>query len=252
MAVVAGYVACAYLALPFFWRHYEHLPAFASMPTVTLGTDGLPGDPLNIALVGSETEVHQAFAAAGWKPADPITLRSSLAIAESVAFDRPDPAAPVSNLLLFGRRQDLAFEKEVGASASRRNHVRLWRTELRAPDERPVWVGGATFDRGSGFSHRTGQITHHIAPDIDAERDTLIHDLTTAGRLTALYDVTGVGPTLNGRNAAGDRYFTDGELSVGVLAPEDAVGRSTVKVLTSPLPVVIKNQLWSWIRPVLE
>ena len=248
---IGSYLVLAYLLLPSLWRHYEHLPAMASMPKVTQGTDGLPGDPLNVALIGSEAAIQRAFAASGWKPADPITLRSSLAIAGSVVFDHPDLEAPVSNLLLFGRPQDLAFEKEVGSNARQRNHVRFWRTELRADDDRPVWVGGASFDQGAGLSHTTGQITHHIAPDLDHERDTLMRDLTTAGRLTALYDVTGIGPTADGRNAGGDRYFTDGELAVGVLASEDAAGKGTVAVLGSPTPVVIKNQLWSWLRPVL-
>ena|SRR2546422_11023525 len=100
-------------------------------------------------------------------------------------------------------------------------------------------------------SHTSGQITHHIGADIHAERDTLMDDLKSAGWLTALYDVTGVGPTVNGRNGGGDRYFTDGELTVGVLAPEGSAGTDSVTVLPSPTPVVIKNQLWSWLRPLL-
>src|SRR5439155_24507659 len=106
--------------------------------------------PLNVALVGSEADIQRAFAAAGWSPADPITLRSSLGIAESVVLDRPDPDAPISTLLLFGRHQDLAFEKEVGTSARERNRVRFWRTNLTTDGGRPVWVGAATFDRGVG------------------------------------------------------------------------------------------------------
>ena len=47
----------------------------------------------------------------------------------------------------------------------------------------PLWIGAATFDRSVGFSHRTGQVTHHIAPDIDRERDTLMADLYRSGRL---------------------------------------------------------------------
>ena len=251
VAVVIGvYLAVAYLVLPTFWRHYEHLPAMATMPTTTLSPNGLPGDPLNVALIGSEVEIQRASAAAGWAPADPITLRSSLGIAESVILDRPDLVAPVSNLLLFGRPQDLAFEKEVGENAGQRNHVRFWRTELHADDGRPVWIGDAALDSGVELSRTTGQITHHIAPDIDAERDTLMHDLESAGWLTARYDVTGIGPTLNGHNGGGDRYFTDGELAVGVLAAEGAVGNRSV-MIESPTPVVIKNQFWSWLRPVL-
>ena len=35
----------------------------------------------------------------------------------------------------------------------------------------------------------------------------------------ALYQVTGVGPTLNGRNGEGDRYYTDGEIHFARLVP---------------------------------
>ncbi|MGH7893801.1 MAG: LssY C-terminal domain-containing protein, partial [Candidatus Binatia bacterium] len=202
-------------------------------------------------LVGSEADVQRAFAVAGWHVPDPITLGSSLGIAGSVVLDRPDPDAPVSNLFLFGRRQDLAFELDVGGSARERNHVRFWRTQLRADGDRPVWVGSATFDRGAGLSHTTGQITHHIAADVDAERDTLMHHLGAAGQLTTVYYVTGVGPTLNGRNGGGDRYFTDGELAVGILAPEGAGDRRPPEVLPNPTAVVIKNQFWSWLRTAL-
>jgi hypothetical protein len=248
-AAVAVWAVVAYLVLPAFWKHYEHLPGMAAMPTVTHTPDGLPGDPLNVALVGTEEDVVRAFAAAKWWPADPITLESSLRIAESVVLHRPDPEAPVSNLILFGRHQDLAFEQDVGGSAKERNHVRFWRTEVRADGGAPVWVGAATFDHGVGLSHTTGQITHHIGPDLDAERDRLMADLERAGWLATRYSVTGIGPTLDGHNGGGDRYYTDGELWVGVLAPP-APGR-TVRVLADPTPIVVKQQFWSWIRPML-
>ena len=246
------YLALAYLVLPALWRHHEHLPGMATMPTVTSTSDEHPGDPLNVALVGTETDVQRAFAAAHWFPADPITLRSSLEIAESVVLHRPDLDAPVSNLFLFGRHQDLAFEQEVSASARERHHVRFWRTPLRADGDRPVWIGSAAFDRSAGLSHTTGQITHHIAADVDAERDTVMRDLGKAGWLTTLYDVTGIGPTLNGRNGGGDRYFTDGELAVGVLARGGVGDQPPPQRLPSPTPVVIKNQFWQWLRPALE
>src|SRR5262249_56230295 len=139
--------------------------------------------------------------------------------ASSVASDRPDPAPPGGPLLRFGRRQDLAFERDVGRSARERNHVRLWRTDLRAHGDRAVWIGAATFDRGVGLSHTTAQITHHIAPDIDVERDTLMRDLDDAGQLTTLYAVTGVGPTLDGRNGGAHPHFPPPQLHLPVLAP---------------------------------
>lgn len=247
--VVAVWALTAYLVLPAFWRHHEHLPAMAGIPTITHTPAGLPGDPLNVALVGTTEDVIRALAAAKWWPADPITLESSLRIAESVVLHRPDPNAPVSTLLLFGRPQDLAFEQDVGGSAKERNHVRFWRTDVRADGGAPVWVGAAAFDHGVGLSHTTGQITHHIGADLDAERDRLMDDLVRADWVVTRYSVTGIGPTVDGHNGGGDRYFTDGEMAVGVLAPP-VTGRR-VRVLANPTPIVVKQQFWSWIRPML-
>ena len=55
---------------------------------------------------------------------------------------------------------------------------------------------------------------------MDAERDRLMDDLEEAGLLARQYVWPGVGATKAGRNAEGDRYFTDGMVHVGVLAPE--------------------------------
>jgi hypothetical protein len=227
VVLLAGaYLVVAYAVLPLLWTVDEarHHPALDAAPVVTHNADGIPGDPINVALVGTERELVAAMLAIGWRPADPITLRSSLAIAESVLLDRPDPEAPVSALYLFGRKQDLAFEREVGESADRRNHVRWWKA-LDAPGAtRPLWLGSVTYDEGSGVSHLTGQITHHIGPDVDAERDALMAELGEAGRLEGRYQWPGIGATQEGRNAGGDRYETDGIIDVGVLASTAAGG----------------------------
>ena len=57
----------------------------------------------------------------------------------------------------------------------------------------PLWIGAVTFDRSVGFSHLTGQITHHIGADIDAERDGLVGDLRKAGCLTELFQARASG-----------------------------------------------------------
>jgi hypothetical protein len=217
--LVVAYLLVAYLTLPLLWSVHErrHHPALDTAPKVTTNADGIPGDPINVALVGSRPELVGAMLAAGWRPADPITLRTSLDIAASVLLDRPDPDAPVSSLYLFGRKQDLAFEREVGSSADRRHHVRWWKADQPDAQGRPLWLGDASFDIGSGISHLTGQITHHIAPDVDAERNALLADLMKAGQLESEYEWPGVGATQDGRNAEGDRYETDGMMTVGVL-----------------------------------
>ena len=108
----------AYALLPLLWRHYEHQQGLAAKPMITETAEGIPGDPLNVGLVGDEAELHRIMRAAGWHPADAITLRSSIAIAGSVVLDRPYEAAPVSASFSEGRSQDFAFEKTIGGSAT--------------------------------------------------------------------------------------------------------------------------------------
>jgi hypothetical protein len=127
LVVVIAYTLIAYLVLPAFWTHYEHQKGLANLPMVTLIAQGIPGDPINVGLVGDERDVLCAMQAAGWYPADPVTLRSSIEIAGSVLLNRPYRDAPVSNLYYLGRREDLAFEKPDGNSADHRHHVRLWK-----------------------------------------------------------------------------------------------------------------------------
>jgi hypothetical protein len=217
-ALVIAYVLAAYVAIPALWSRYEHRPDHAAGPLVTVTAQGIPGDPLNVGLVGSREGVMRAMKRAGWHPADPITLKSSVEIGLDVVLGRPYADAPVSSLFYQGRRQDLAFELPVGNSPSRRHHVRFWRTPGSAGTQgRELWLGSATFDRGVGVSHDTGQITHHIGADLDAERGFFMRSLGDSGALSQIYLVPGIGPTLRGRNGGGDLYYTDGDVMIGVL-----------------------------------
>jgi hypothetical protein len=105
------YLALAYVVLPALWSHHEHEPGLASLPMVTRTSTGIPGDALNVGLVGSKEDVLRAMHAAGWFPADPITLRTSVEIVGSVVLDRPYHDAPVSPLFYDGKKEQLAFEK---------------------------------------------------------------------------------------------------------------------------------------------
>jgi len=244
MTIVLGYTAIAYIALPAIWSHYEHQKGLADLPMVTRTAQDIPGDPINVGLIGDKKEVLCAMNAAGWLPADPVTLRSSIEIAGSVLLDRAYPDAPVSNLYYLGRREDFAFEKPVGTSADRRHHVRFWKVLDQGQEKRPVWLGAVTFDKGVGVSHFTGAITHHIAADLDAERDLLVTDLENAGMATAKYQVTGVGPTMSGRNGGGDPYYTDGEVWILRLVEDCQKRTGPVAILPSPPATELKDQIW--------
>jgi LssY C-terminus len=215
---IVGYLVVAYVALPIFWMRYtsQH-PWLADIPNVTHTAYGIPGDPLNVVLIGTENDIKRIMRAAQWYAADPLTLRSRLEIAGAAVFEHPYDEAPISDLYLRGRKEDLAFERPVGHDPRQRHHVRFWRSDNLDADGRPVWVGAATFDRRVGLSHTTGQITHHTAPDIDAERDTLFADLQRTGELSKAYFVDDFHRIRQGRNGGGDPWFTDGRLEVGVI-----------------------------------
>jgi hypothetical protein len=230
VAVVLLYLASAYVVVPALWVRYAHRhPSFADIPRITYTGSDHPGDPLNVALIGTETELKKIMLAARWYPADKLTLRSCLRIASASVLKRSYDDAPVSNLYLFGRKQDLAFEQPLGNNPRKRHHVRFWRTELLDPDGRPVWVGSAVFDERVGLSRTTGQITHVTAPDIDTERDYLFHDLEETRDLAEVFTVDDFHTIRAGRNGGGDPWRTDGKLYAGVIKAEDDESQTVAK-----------------------
>jgi len=244
--LAACYVSVAYGLAPAWWRHYERQSALADKAMTTRTSLGIPGDALNVGLEGRRDDVLCAMRAAGWRPADPVTLRSSAKIVGSVLLRRAYATAPVSDLFYDGRPQDLAFQKPSGISPSTRHHVRLWQALEAGDDGLPVWLGAATFDRSVGVSHFTGQVTHHVDADIDAERDFLTADLAAAGIVEASYWVSGVGPTLFGRNGGGDRYYTDGEIAFSRLSENCESRPGAPPVPPSSPAIQAKNRLFAW------
>ena len=221
--VLLAYLAVAYLLLPGLWKRYTHRhPYLEDLPGITYTADGIPADPINVALIGTRAEVMKIMLAARWYPADKLTLRSCLEIAAASVFKRPYDDAPVSNEYLFGRKQDLAFQQAVGDNPRHRHHVRFWKSAKQDPDGRPVWVGAAVFDKRVGLSHTTGQITHVTAPDVDTERDFLFDDLKKTGDLADFIIVPGFHKIREGRNGEGNPWHTDGNLYVGVIGPKKA------------------------------
>jgi hypothetical protein len=213
-----GWLFLAYLLLPLIWRRYEHRhPALDGTSWITRTGNDIPGDPMNIALVGSEKDLQWAMLSAKWFPADRITLASSLRIAAGTVFHRPYADAPVSSLYFFGRKQDLAFEQPIGNDPRRRHHVRFWRSDKLDEDGRPLWIGSATLDICVGLSHTTWQITHHVSAEIDPERDKILDDIRAAGDLLDVDWIDDFQEPSHGKNGGGDPWHTDGRLAVGVL-----------------------------------
>ena len=81
--------------------------------------------------------------------------------------------------------------------------------------------------------------------------DGLTNDLKTAKVVEAIYEVSGVGPTLVGRNGEGDRYYTDGEVEISRLVVGCNARTETVVKLDNPPMVDLKNKTWKAIAGIL-
>jgi len=79
------------------------------LPLASINRYGQPGDPINVECIGTGGQLGAAFAAAGWYRADEIDLVSSVRISVDSVLSRAYSTAPISNLYLFGRKEDLAF-----------------------------------------------------------------------------------------------------------------------------------------------
>ncbi|MBL1225811.1 LssY C-terminal domain-containing protein [Enterococcus sp. BWR-S5] len=215
LAYIILWLFSSYLVLPLINKvmtnHY--LPDYFIGRSRT--NDGLLGDPINLAFIGEKEQLIKLFSESGWTLAQPLSLTSSIRMVISSVFGHSYPAAPVSSLFLFGRKQDLAFEKEINHNPRRRHHVRIWQT----PDnwylpggKEADWLAAATYDRKVGFSAFTGQITHKINSDIDDERDFVLDTFRISKLPLSIEIVEHFTTSYHGFNGGGDAIYTDGAL----------------------------------------
>ena len=226
-SVIVFWVLLAYVGLP----RLQEVLSKIYVPDYFIGrslTDvGVLGDPINLALDGSEADIHTAMTRAGWVRADELTIRSSWGIVLSSVLRRPYAEAPVSSLFLFGRRQAFAYQQEVDGNASQRHHVRFWPVPdgWKLPGGFQVgWLAAATYDRAVGISLFTLQVTHRVDADIDIERDYVIDTVRYAEPRASLRVIKEYSNAFTTRNGGGDVVRTDGTLPIldltGLHAPE--------------------------------
>ena len=234
LLLVVFWLVVSYLALPRLHRVLTaiYVPGYFIGRTRT--SDGLLGDPVNLALRGHEAQVHRALTQSGWIRADDLTFAASVKITASTLKRASYPTAPVSPLHLFDRQQDFAYQREVDNSPAKRHHVRFWRCPegwLLPGGIAVDWLAAGTFDRSVGLSLFTLQITHKIEEDTDVERDFLIQTLTEADPAVRVEVIEGYSSGYHSRNGGGDRIITDGNLPIidvrALAVPESAVAEPT-------------------------
>jgi hypothetical protein len=234
LAVALTYGIAAYLVLPRVVRMGLKILQRKRVPRFTITGDGLPGDPINLLLIGTREQLRAAFASSGWSEADRLGVASSWRMTRAFLLNSPYPNAPFSTLYLFGRGQDIGFQKCIDNSPRKRHHIRFWalspsraeatlgtasfwlNTDRPAHNAHVLWVGAGTKDTGLSLTRLTFQITHATDSDTNAERDYIIAELQ---KNKVIGDVNSYrsGQRLPSQHV--NHYVTDGEVTVASLAP---------------------------------
>jgi hypothetical protein len=232
LALSVTYGLAAYVILPRVVRIGLKILQRRSVPRFTTTGDGLPGDPVNLVLIGDFHQLRAAFEASGWAEADRLGFASSLRMARAFLFNSPYPTAPFSTLYLFGRGQDVGFQKAIDGSPRKRHHIRFWALSLaraedtlgtaefwlnndRPPaDARALWVGAGTRDTGISLTKLTFQVTHATDSDTNAERDFIVGELL---RNRVIENVTSYRSGQHLLTGQVNHYITDGEVAAANL-----------------------------------
>ena len=232
VAAAVTYGIAAYIGLPRAVRIGLRILRRKRVPRYTTTGDGLPGDPVNVVLIGTLQQLRSAFAISRWSEADRLSLVTSWRMVRAFVLDTPYPTAPFSTLYLFGRGQDIGFQKAIDNSPRKRHHIRFWaldtaraeatvgttnfwqKTERPADNLSALWIGAATKDTGFSLAQLTFQMTHATDSDTNIEREFIIGELKSNG---VIGDVQ---PYLAGQRLAikhVNHYVTDGMIMVASL-----------------------------------
>lgn len=215
IAFIVLWLFSAYIVLPRIYRFISKI----FLPNYFIGrtqaSDGLLGDPINLAFFGTKKQVKGAMVKAGWTETQPLSFMSSLKMVYAAVFGKDYTNAPVSSLYLFNNKQDFAFEKIIGGNPRKRHHIRFFKTPEKwwlPGGYQADWLAAATYDEHVSLSLFTGQITHKIDANVDSERDYVTHDLQECKAIQSLKIIKHFTSSYHSRNGGGDTMHTDGSL----------------------------------------
>lgn len=182
------------------------------LPWRVTTTRNVDADLLNIVFLGSRSQVTSAFLEAGWHNADPHSRRTWMKNLYALLNNSGYARQPMMTFLLEARPEDMDWQKDLN-SYDRRDHLRIWQwTSNENPDS--VWLASSTHDTRAVLAIKYKGFVHHIAPNIDDERSTVIRDLNFAGCVKSISYVARPEMPTTTHNATGDVIHTDGSVAV--------------------------------------
>jgi hypothetical protein len=235
IALLIVYVGVAYFGLPTLIRTWRLIIRPNHIPLYVTTRDGLPSDPVNIAVVAkNKRHFLKIMKRAGWYTADKASLRNILREGYAMLFNKPYLNAPFSPLYLFNRPFDIGFQIPYGKNGSprHRHHVRFWQLVDLQEDhghfrfwikhfrrfigkEKTVWIGAAIDDVNPyGIRWYNLQITHRTHPLHHHERDFLIQTLRRTKTIKTISEVKAGDPFQMRSQQIGVNFVCDGRLSI--------------------------------------
>jgi LssY C-terminus len=182
------------------------------LPVRTTTRYGQDADIVNVALLGSASQMEAAFRAAGWTNGDQLSTRSVLRQMHAFLSFKNYPNEPISTQLVDGRKVNATWEKGLDSYA-KREHLRVW-ARNDVIEGQTVWLGAMMRETGAALSVRQHKFIHHIDAQMDEGRAILVRDLRLAGCVAAVYYVQRPQMAHSAMNATGDAMRTDGSLAV--------------------------------------
>lgn len=229
------YISVAYFLIPLCFRFYRYFYMPNHIPRYSVTPDGFASDPINIGFICTKQELTDTMLKAGWFIADKKTIRTVLKTFSSFIRNNPYPTAPFSTLLLFGRKQDIGFQKPVKNDKSGRHHVRFWECStdntasfhehvafwrrFHTPkkgdnNQKRLFLGAASKDRGLRIIKHNLQITHMIEPDTNKERDLIVNDISLVKKIKHIKRESTGRPLHLPNRVLGGSLFTDGYIKI--------------------------------------
>lgn len=238
-AVLVTYCFLAYLGLPALNRLSKMIDKPNHVPTRASAGDGWLVDPINlVVLAESERTFIEFMQKAGWDVADNLNFKTLSKEVLAITFNRSYPNAPFGSLFVFGRKQDLGFQIQLGKSPRHRHHVRFWRMGATLLDDehehmpfwrkllkrfvgkkQQVWVGAATLDSGLVIRRRDLQINHGIHSDTSAERDYVVASLDKIGALKDSIKIKAGEALRTSHQGLGETIIADGYVTLCEVKP---------------------------------
>ena len=200
------------------------------LPQRTTTVKSVGADLVNLVFMGSQDQVQAAFREAGWRNADPVSRHSAMRNFYALLNNSGYAQQPMMTFLIDGKPEDMNWQKNLN-SYGRRDHLRIWQWTPEGATQ-PVWLVSSTHDAGAVLSVKYKGFVHHISPDIDDERATVIRDLNFSGCVKSVTYIPRPGVSTFKQNATGDPIRTDGSIAAVQLqdcrpvAPELAAGPS--------------------------